>query len=87
MTLPATTPTTDASVGKDPSARSSLLRRSLQQMLAFAGLIAIFIVFSIASPVVFPSYTNVIQILFSAVVIGLLALGSTLVIITGGIDL
>src|SRR5664279_1724591 len=66
---------------------SSMLRRSLQQLLAFAGLIGIFIVFAIASPAVFPTYTNVIQILFSAVVIGLLSLGATLVIITGGIDL
>ena len=87
MTLPTLTPATDSQVVNDPTARSSLLRRSLQQMLAFGGLIAIFIVFSIASPNVFPSYTNIIQILFSAVVIGLLALGSTLVIITAGIDL
>src|SRR5674476_1200517 len=78
---------TDNQIVNDPTTRASLLRRSLQQMLAFGGLIAIFIVFSIASPDVFPSYTNVIQILFSAVVIGLLALGSTLVIITAGIDL
>lgn len=87
MTLPTLTPATGNQVANDPTSRSALIRRSLQQMLAFGGLIAIFIVFSIASPQVFPSYTNVIQILFSAVVIGLLALGSTLVIITGGIDL
>jgi ribose transport system permease protein len=87
MTLPPLSPSTDNQIVNDPTTRSSLLRRSLQQMLAFGGLIAIFIVFSIASPDVFPSYTNVIQILFSAVVIGLLALGSTLVIITAGIDL
>jgi len=87
MTLPPLSPSTDNQIVNDPTTRASLLRRSLQQMLAFGGLIAIFIVFAIASPDVFPSYTNVIQILFSAVVIGLLALGSTLVIITAGIDL
>ena len=69
MTLPPLSPSTDNQIVNDPTTRASLLRRSLQQMLAFGGLIAIFIVFSIASPEVFPSYTNVIQILFSAVVI------------------
>ena len=48
MTLPPLSPSTDNQIVTDPTARSSLLRRSLQQMLAFGGLIAIFIVFSIA---------------------------------------
>jgi len=64
------------------------LRNQVQQLFAFLGLIVIFIVFSIAKPDVFPTYTNITgNILFSAVVIGLLSLGATLVIITGGIDL
>lgn len=62
------------------------LRSRLQQFLAFASLIAIFAVFSIASPN-FLTYGNVTAILFSTVVIGTLALGTTFVIITGGIDL
>jgi ribose transport system permease protein len=62
------------------------LRSQLQQFLAFASLIAIFAVFSIASPN-FLTYGNVTAILFSTVVIGTLALGTTFVIITGGIDL
>ena len=57
-----------------------------QQFLAFASLIAIFLFFSIASSN-FLNYANVTAILFSTVVIGLLALGTTFVIITGGIDL
>ncbi len=65
--------------------RSSVKDR-LQQFLAFAGLIVIFAFFSFASPNFF-TYTNVTSILFSAVVIGILALGTTFVIITGGIDL
>ena len=65
---------------------STGLRDRLQQFLAFASLIAIFLFFSIASSS-FLNYSNVTAILFSTVVIGLLALGTTFVIITGGIDL
>jgi ribose transport system permease protein len=62
------------------------LKDRLQQFLAFASLIAIFVFFSIASSS-FLNYNNVTAILFSTVVIGLLALGTTFVIISGGIDL
>jgi ribose transport system permease protein len=65
---------------------SRSFRERLQQFLAFASLIAIFLFFSIASSS-FLNYSNVTAILFSTVVIGLLALGTTFVIITGGIDL
>jgi ribose transport system permease protein len=62
------------------------LKDRLQQFLAFASLIVIFVFFSIANGR-FLNYSNVTAILFSTVVIGLLALGTTFVIITGGIDL
>src|SRR4051812_7355264 len=65
---------------------STGLKDRLQQFLAFASLIVIFLFFSIASAD-FLNYSNVTAILFSTVVIGLLALGTTFVIITGGIDL
>lgn len=65
---------------------SAGVKNRLQQFLAFASLIAIFIFFSVASDN-FLSYGNVTAILFSTVVIGILALGTTFVIITGGIDL
>jgi len=67
--------------------KGSSWRERVQQLMALAGLVLIFIVFTIASPQIFPSYSNVTAILFSTTVVGLLALGSTLVIITGGIDL
>jgi ribose transport system permease protein len=67
-------------------ALGATLRDRLQQFLAFASLIVIFAFFSVASPN-FLNYTNVTAILFSTVVIGTLALGTTFVIITGGIDL
>lgn len=62
------------------------LRDRLQQFLAFASLLVIFVVFSIANSN-FLTYGNVLAILYSTVVIGTLALGTTFVIITGGIDL
>lgn len=59
---------------------------SLQQLLAFASLIVIVIVFSLLSPN-FLTLNNMISILTAATVTGILALGTTFVIITGGIDL
>ncbi|MGO4250331.1 ABC transporter permease [Paenarthrobacter sp. RAF54_2] len=61
-------------------------RSSLQQLLAFGSLIVLVIFFgAINSRFLVPS--NLSDILLSTVVIGLLALGATFVIITGGIDL
>ena len=62
------------------------IRDRLQQFLAFASLIVIFVFFSAMSEN-FLNQTNITAILFSTVVIGTLALGTTFVIITGGIDL
>lgn len=62
------------------------LRRQVQQSLAFGTLVVLFIFFSIASPN-FLTWNNVSGILLSTAVIGILALGTTFVIITGGIDL
>ncbi|MDR1852322.1 MAG: ABC transporter permease [Propionibacteriaceae bacterium] len=59
----------------------------LQQLLALVGLVLIFLVFTIAAPGTFATKENITTIVFSAVVIGLIALGATLVIITSGIDL
>src|SRR5882724_2973359 len=69
-----------------PAGVRGTLRNRLQQFLAFASLIVIFAFFSVVSPD-FLNYGNVTAILFSTVVIGMLALGTTFVIITGGIDL
>src|SRR6266540_5870244 len=63
------------------------VRDKLQQLLAFASLLVIVVVFSIAGSPNFLTYGNVLAILYSTVVIGTLALGTTFVIITGGIDL
>jgi ribose transport system permease protein len=72
--------------GADRGPDRMAVRNSLQQLLAFASLIVIVTYFSLASPIFF-TYSNITSILFSTVVIGCLAVGTTFVIITGGIDL
>ncbi|GAB6931251.1 ABC transporter permease [Paenibacillus sp. JCM 10914] len=59
---------------------------ALQQLLALASLVVLILFFSITSSNFF-QFSNIIGILLSTAVIGVLALGSTFVIITGGIDL
>jgi ribose transport system permease protein len=69
-------------------ARSLAVFRSdaIQRLLAFGALIVMIIVFSVASPN-FLQFNNVIGILLATAVNGVLALGVTFVIISGGIDL
>ncbi|HET7313662.1 ABC transporter permease [Salinisphaera sp.] len=62
------------------------LRGKFQQFLAFGGLILIFVFFSFASPN-FLTFSNLMSILLATVVIGTLAIGTTFVIISAGIDL
>lgn len=59
---------------------------AIQQTLAFGSLIALVVFFSFASSS-FLQWSNIIGILLSTAVIGILALGATFVIITSGIDL
>jgi ribose transport system permease protein len=69
-------------------ARPRALVRSdaFQRLLAFGALIVMIVVFSIASPN-FLQFNNVVGILLATAVNGVLALGVTFVIISGGIDL
>jgi ribose transport system permease protein len=80
MTQPASPPTT-----------SWLARisggQAKQKLLAFASLIALMVVFSILKPDAFMTDDNIIGILQSTTVIGVLAIASTFIIITSGIDL
>ncbi len=59
---------------------------AMQKALAFVGLIVIFIIFSVMSPN-FCTTSNIITILLSSASMGIVAVGVTFVIITGGIDL
>lgn len=58
-----------------------------QTFLAFASLIALLVVFSVLKPDSFMTQDNFIGILQSTTVIGVLAIASTFIIITSGIDL
>lgn len=72
---------------KTDSLTNNLLRSdAAQRLLAFAGLIIMFIIFSLASPNFF-QWSNIKGILLATAVNGILALGVTFVIITAGIDL
>lgn len=84
-TLKVSAPRTTADEEPGHGWRAAVKGR-LQQLLAFASLIAIFVCFSLADPK-FATFDNITSILFATVTIGLLALGVTFVIITGGIDL
>jgi ribose transport system permease protein len=66
--------------------RLSINGAALQQFLAFTSLIVLVLFFSLMSSNFF-QFSNIVGILLSTAVIGVLALGSTFVIITGGIDL
>jgi ribose transport system permease protein len=84
---PPTAPSTEAFAAIEGGrGRFARLRGSLQQLLAAASLIVIVVFFSVASPHFFTT-NNLVSILTAATVTGVLALGTTFVIITGGIDL
>jgi ribose transport system permease protein len=57
-----------------------------QKILAFGSLILLFVIFSLASPN-FAKFDNIVGILLSTSVNGILAVGVTFVIVTSGIDL
>lgn len=69
-----------------PRKRSLLRADAVQKLAAFASLIVMLIVFSLASPN-FATFDNIVAILLSTAVNGVLAVGVTFVIISGGIDL
>ncbi|KJZ18310.1 ABC transporter permease [Loktanella sp. S4079] len=72
---------------QDPTVVSRIVSAlTHQRVLAFASLIVLLIVFSLASPN-FMQMSNMIAILQATSVNGVLAIAATLVIITGGIDL
>jgi ribose transport system permease protein len=60
--------------------------KATQTILAFASLILLIVIFSILSPN-FATYSNMNTILLATAVNGILAVGITFIIITGGIDL
>src|SRR5215469_8884962 len=64
----------------------TLNSKAMQTILAFASLILLIIIFSILSPN-FSTYSNMNTILLATAVNGILAVGITFIIVSGGIDL
>jgi ribose transport system permease protein len=82
-----TTPTATTAATPGFSLKARLFRPATRQkMLAFASLIVLMVFFSIASPQ-FLQADNLVSILQSTAVNGVLAIACTFVIITSGIDL
>jgi len=67
--------------------RSLLSGGTARRLLAFGALVILILVFSILSPSFFPTFENAKGIMIATSVNGVLALGATFVIISGGIDL
>jgi ribose transport system permease protein len=71
-----------------PSATKSFhFKKFIGNNSAFAAFVFIFVISVLLKGSVFLSYNNIINILRNNSIIGIIALGMTLVIITGGIDL
>ena len=68
------------------SAKTMFRSDAIQRIMAFSALIVLAVGFSLASPY-FRTFDNFVGILLATAVNGVLALGVTFVIITGGIDL
>jgi ribose transport system permease protein len=77
---------TSTTEDEEKSSIGSVIKKQLQQSLAFASLVVIFVFFAFSNPA-FATLSNINGILLSTAVIGLLAVGTTFVIITAGIDL
>jgi ribose transport system permease protein len=60
---------------------------AIQRVLAFSALILLFIFFSVVRGEYFLQFDNLVAILLATAVNGVLALGVTFIIVTGGIDL
>jgi ribose transport system permease protein len=68
------------------AAKFTFNSKTTQTILAFASLVLLIIIFSALSPN-FRTYSNMTTILLATAVNGILAVGITFIIITGGIDL
>ncbi|WP_411832158.1 ABC transporter permease [Paenibacillus dokdonensis] len=77
---------TQTAAGGQQAKKTGTRGAARQKVLAFASLIILILVFSLLSGNFF-RFDNLVGIMLSTAVIGVLALGSTFVIITGGIDL
>ena len=84
---PSTTTVIQTAIAEKPSGGiAGFMKRQAQQSLAFGTLIVLVVFFSIFGNNFF-TWSNLSGVLLATAVIGVLALGTTFVIVTGGIDL
>ncbi|WP_246099745.1 ABC transporter permease [Tessaracoccus rhinocerotis] len=83
---PAPTRAAAAETADAPSTMSRIMRSSVQQIFVFAALVGIYIFFMFAAPN-FAQFSIALDIVQQSAYIGVMALGATFVIATGGIDL
>jgi ribose transport system permease protein len=82
-----TTNTPAPSPAANAPAAAAADSQAKQKLLAFASLIALIVIFSVLKPDAFFTTDNIIGILQSTTVIGVLAIASTFIILTSGIEL
>lgn len=69
--------------------KTNIVKRILGSPVSvpYIALILVFIISTIASPDIFPTYSNVMNILRQASIVGVVSIGMTIVLLVGGIDL
>lgn len=75
-------------MGKEAE-KTNVIKKILNSPVSvpYIALIAVFVISTIASPDIFPTYTNIMNILRQASVVGVVSIGMTVVLLVGGIDL
>ena len=67
--------------------KKNIVRKILDHPVStpYIALILVFVISTIASPDIFPTYTNIANILRQASIVGMVSIGMTVVLLVGGI--
>lgn len=84
---PPLTPAIDSLPAAEPGSTAHVLRGLVRLLAPALGLALVFALFSVLRPQTFPTLDNIVQMFRETAVVGIAALGMTLIIISGGIDL
>jgi ribose transport system permease protein len=63
------------------------VKKWVDRLMPFAALLAVFCIFAVIAPASFSSFRNIELIIRQTTIVGIAAIGMTLVIVSGGIDL
>lgn len=69
--------------------KTNIIKKILNNPVSvpYIALILVFVISTIASPDIFPTYSNIMNILRQASIVGVVSIGMTVVLLVGGIDL